>query len=99
LIESTAKFWEAIYSRNIAKMIGICYRYTANRQLAEDLAHDAFLKAIDKAGSFKGEGDISNYSQRNIFAFVAGKRGLEWIWLTLSKRKVGCMHCSVIKQP
>jgi RNA polymerase sigma factor (sigma-70 family) len=52
----TDKHWESVYSRNIGKMISICYRYTADRQLAEDLAHDAFLKAIDKAESFEGRG-------------------------------------------
>jgi RNA polymerase sigma factor (sigma-70 family) len=70
LIESTAKFWEAIYSRNISKMIGICYRYTADRQLAEDLAHDAFLKAIDKAGSFKGDGVFEGWLQKVVVNHV-----------------------------
>lgn len=70
MIESTTKFWEAIYSRNIGKMIGICYRYTANRQLAEDLAHDAFLKAIDNAGSFKGEGVFEGWLRRVVVNHV-----------------------------
>lgn len=51
-------------------MIGICYRYTANRQLAEDLAHDAFLKAIDKAGSFKGEGVFEGWLLRLVVNHV-----------------------------
>lgn len=51
-------------------MIGICYRYTANRQLAEDLAHDAFLKAIDKAGSFKGEGVFEAWLRRVVVNHV-----------------------------
>jgi RNA polymerase sigma factor (sigma-70 family) len=69
-MESTAKFWEAIYNRNIRKMIGICYRYTANRQLAEDLAHDAFLKAIDKSGSFKGNGVFDAWLRRVVVNHV-----------------------------
>jgi RNA polymerase sigma factor (sigma-70 family) len=51
-------------------MIGICYRYTSNRQLAEDLAHDAFLKAIDKAGSFKGEGVFDAWLRRVVVNHV-----------------------------
>jgi RNA polymerase sigma factor (sigma-70 family) len=51
-------------------MIGICYRYTANRQLAEDLAHDAFLKAIDKAGSFKGDGVFEGWLRRVVVNHV-----------------------------
>lgn len=51
-------------------MIGICYRYTANRQLAEDLAHDAFLKAIDKAESFKGDGVFEGWLRRVVVNHV-----------------------------
>lgn len=53
-----------MYSRNIGKMISICYRYTANRQLAEDLAHDAFLKAMDKAESFEGRGHFEAWLRK-----------------------------------
>lgn len=45
-------------------MIGICYRYTSNRQLSEDLAHDAFLKAIDKSSGFEGRGSFDAWLRR-----------------------------------
>lgn len=64
LIGSTEQFWENAYRRNISKMIGICYRFTANRQLSEDLAHDAFLKAIEKSASFKGKGAFDAWLRR-----------------------------------
>jgi RNA polymerase sigma factor (sigma-70 family) len=51
-------------------MIGVCYRYTGNRQLAEDLAHDAFLKAIDKAGSFKGDGVFEGWLRKVVVNHV-----------------------------
>lgn len=70
LIESTGKFWETVYSQNIGKMIGICYRYTANRQLSEDLAHDAFLKAIDKSASFEGKGCFEAWLRRIVVNHV-----------------------------
>lgn len=56
MTELKQNFWETTYTQHIAKMIGICYRYVRNRQIAEDLAHDVFLNAIDKSASFKGEG-------------------------------------------
>lgn len=49
-------FWDKQYRQHIGKMIAICYRYVGNRQLAEDLAHDAFLKAIEKSDTYKGIG-------------------------------------------
>jgi RNA polymerase sigma factor (sigma-70 family) len=70
LIEATDKFWETAYRQNIGKMIGICYRYTTNRQLAEDLAHDAFLKAIDKSASFEGKGCFDAWLRRIVVNHV-----------------------------
>ncbi|RRB07609.1 RNA polymerase sigma factor [Larkinella rosea] len=60
----TSHFWEATYRQHIAKMIGVCYRYTRNRQTAEDLAHDAFLVAIDKASSFENKGSFEGWFRR-----------------------------------
>lgn len=57
-------FWEATYKQNISKMIGVCRRYTQNRQVAEDLAHDAFLIAIDKFSSFENKGPFEAWLRR-----------------------------------
>ena len=54
-------FWAREYKRQISKMIGICYRYVSVRETAEDLAHDAFLKAIEKADSFQGFGSFDKW--------------------------------------
>lgn len=45
-------------------MIGICYRYVSVRETAEDLAHDAFLKAIEKADTFRGIGGFDKWLMR-----------------------------------
>lgn len=34
-------------------MIGVCYRYVPDRETAEDLAHDAFLRAMEKADTLR----------------------------------------------
>src|SRR5215207_4708396 len=62
--ETTNKFWEEIYYQNIKKMIGICYRYTYDSKLAEDLAHDAFVLAYQKVTSFKGKGPFDAWLRR-----------------------------------
>lgn len=45
-------------------MVGICYRYVSVRETAEDLAHDAFLKAIEKADTFRGIGSFDKWLMR-----------------------------------
>ncbi|TLV02906.1 RNA polymerase sigma factor [Dyadobacter luticola] len=57
-------FWEATYRKNIAKMIGVCWRYTQDRQTAEDLAHDAFIIAISKAYDFENRGPFEAWLRR-----------------------------------
>lgn len=64
MTKSTKEFWEKAYQSNIGKLIGICYRYTKNHQLSEDLAHDAFLKAIDRSGTFAGTGKFEAWLRR-----------------------------------
>ena len=58
------QFWTRAYRKNIEKMIGVCYRYVLNRPIAEDLAHDAFLTAVEKADTFKGLGSFEGWLMR-----------------------------------
>ena len=46
-------FWTRKYRQHIAAMIGLCYRYVPERETAEDLAHDAFLRAMEKADTLR----------------------------------------------
>lgn len=64
MIETSKTFWERIYSQNIKKMIGICYRYTSNQEIAEDLAHDAFVIAMEKSSSYEGKGPFEAWLRR-----------------------------------
>ena len=60
-MDSSRKFWEKIYLENAPKLIGVCRRYVVNPELAEDLVHDAFLKAIDKQSTYKGKGNFEGW--------------------------------------
>lgn len=60
----TKQFWTRIYQKNIGKMIGVCCRYVGDRAVAEDLAHDAFLKAIEKSDSYRRLGSFEGWLMR-----------------------------------
>ncbi|MDJ1500030.1 sigma-70 family RNA polymerase sigma factor [Xanthocytophaga agilis] len=62
--DTTKSFWGIAYKRNIAKMIGVCLRYTQNRQIAEDLAHDAFMVAMDKFSTYTNKGPFEAWLRR-----------------------------------
>ena len=54
-------FWAEQYRRHIGKMIGVCYRYVADWTLAEDLAQDAFLTAMEKSSTFHAFGSFEGW--------------------------------------
>lgn len=63
-MKNTQEFWTKKYRRNIGRMIGLCRRYVPDPQEAEDLAHEAFLSAIEKSHTFKGIGDFDGWMMR-----------------------------------
>ena len=40
-------FLERQYKRNLSRIVGLCYRYVNDFTVAEDLAQDVFLKAME----------------------------------------------------
>ena len=58
------QFWTKAYQRNIGKMVGMCCRYVGDRSVAEDLAHEAFLKAIEKSGTYRRLGSFEGWLMR-----------------------------------
>lgn len=59
-----AEFWAKEYQRHIGKMVGACYRYVGDWQLAEDLAQDAFLHAIEKSDTYHAWGSFERWLKK-----------------------------------
>ena len=59
-----AAFWEKMYGANIGRMIGLCHRYVNDLALAEDLAHEAFLKAMERADTYRTTGNFQAWLMR-----------------------------------
>ena len=59
-----ADFWAKQYRSHIGKMVGTCYRYIGDWQVAEDLAQDAFLRAIEKSGTYHAWGSFEGWLKK-----------------------------------
>ncbi|MBR4136178.1 MAG: sigma-70 family RNA polymerase sigma factor [Bacteroidales bacterium] len=59
-----ADFWTKQYRDNIGKMVSVCYRYVGDWQVAEDLAQDAFLHAIEKSDSYHALGSFERWIKK-----------------------------------
>ena len=57
-------FWERMYAANIGRMIGLCHRYVNDLALAEDLAHEAFLKAMERSDTYRATGNFEAWLMR-----------------------------------
>jgi len=53
-----------LYRRYAGKMMGICMRYTRNREDAADVVQDGFVKVFVNLNSFKGEGSFEGWIKR-----------------------------------
>lgn len=58
--------YKELYERYAGRLLGVCLRYVGNREVAEDLLHDGFLKlfaSFDKF-SWRGEGSLKAWMER-----------------------------------
>lgn len=53
-----------LYETYAPRMLGVCYRYAGNRELAEDMLHDGFMTVFAKIGSFRSEGSFDGWIRR-----------------------------------
>lgn len=55
---------KALYQRFSAKMLMVCLRYTKNRQEAEDVLQDGFVKLFTNIGQYNGSGSFEGWIRR-----------------------------------
>ena len=55
-----------LYERYAGRMLALCLRYSGNREVAEDLLHDGFLKLFSSFEKFtwRGEGSLRAWMER-----------------------------------
>ena len=51
-----------LYAQYASRLYALCYRYVADREEAQDLMHDAMIKAMDSFRSFSYSGEGSLYA-------------------------------------
>lgn len=58
--------YKELYERFAGRMLGICLRYVGDRDTAEDLLHDGFLKLYSSFDKFtwRGEGSLRAWMER-----------------------------------
>lgn len=78
--EQTA--WKALYDAYSGRMLGLCLRYVADREVARDVLQDGFVKVFASLSKFRGEGPLGAWI-RKIFV----NESLEYLRRTQTLRR------------
>ncbi len=60
----------ALYEKFAGRMMVVCTRYARNREEAEDILQEGFVRVFKKIGTFQGTGSLEGWV-RKVFANVA----------------------------
>ena len=55
---------EALYNRFSPRMLGVCYRFAKNREDAEDMLQEGFIKVFTQIDQFRNEGALEGWIRR-----------------------------------
>lgn len=63
-LQNNAAAQKALYDKYSAKMLVVCYRYAHNREDAEDMLQEGFIKVFSQIHSFEGRGALEGWIRR-----------------------------------
>ncbi len=61
---NNASAQEFLYNKFSPKMLGVCYRYAYNREDAEDMLQEGFIKVFTQLHQFRNDGPIEGWIRR-----------------------------------
>ena len=64
--------YEMLYKANVGKVYALCLRLCGQKELAEDLTQESFIRAWQKLGSFRGDSKFSSWLYRLTSNVVIG---------------------------
>src|SRR6476660_516807 len=65
-IKNNAAAQEALYNRFSPRMLGVCYRFAKNREDAEDMLQEGFIKVFTQLHQYRGDGALEGWIRRII---------------------------------
>ena len=63
-LENNAASQEALYGRFTPRMLGVCYRFAKNREDAEDMLQEGFIKVFSQIHQYRNEGALEGWIRR-----------------------------------
>ena len=69
-IKGNRRYQELLYLKFCRKMMGVCFRYSKNKEEAEDLLQDAFIRVFTRLHQFRYEGSLEGWIRRVVLSTI-----------------------------
>jgi RNA polymerase sigma factor (sigma-70 family) len=63
-LQNNASSQEALYNRFSPRMLGVCYRFAKNREDAEDMLQEGFIKVFTQIHQYRNEGALEGWIRK-----------------------------------
>ena len=63
-VKGKARAQEQLYHQHYRTMFGVCLRYCKDRDVAEDVLQDGFIKVFKNIGKYRGSGSLEGWIRR-----------------------------------
>jgi RNA polymerase sigma-70 factor (ECF subfamily) len=63
-LKNDAASQDALYARFSPRMLGVCYRFAKNREDAEDMLQEGFIKVFSQIHQYRGDGVLEGWIRR-----------------------------------
>jgi RNA polymerase sigma factor (sigma-70 family) len=70
LLANKPEAQQQLFSMYAGKMMAVCYRYSKNREEAEDILQEGFMRVFRKIETYQGTGSLEGW-MRKVFSNVA----------------------------
>jgi RNA polymerase sigma-70 factor (ECF subfamily) len=72
--------FEGVYRMHSAQVLGVCMRMAGDRREAEELAQDAWVRAWERLGSFRGDATFGTWMHRLTVNLLLDRRRSDARW-------------------
>ncbi len=70
-IDNNRQAQELLYRKHFAVMMGMCMRYTSDRELAMEIVNTGMLRVFQKIELYEGKGSLEGWIRRIVFHAVS----------------------------
>lgn len=63
-LKEDRRFQKELYERYASSLYAVCFRYCKNREEAQDVLHEGFIKAIKNLHKFEGKGSFEGWLRK-----------------------------------